>query len=431
MNEVTTIHLGRQAFTISVDAQHDLRSYLAAIDKQVGDKDVIEEIEVRMAELLTERGINADKVILISDVDFLKAQLGNPKDFKEDEDETATADDSQNDSKKLFRDTNNAMIAGVASGLSQYFGIDVLLIRIVFVIFVLITAGWGLLLYILLWLLVPEAKSSSDRLRMAGKKVNVDSLKEIVERADVKGAAHRANSSLADFINTLFRLLIKLLGIILVAFGLGIVFGLIGTETYLLVDGKTWAQDNIFPVGIREHLLLDISMVSVALIASFIIIFGIALFRRKWPIRAWVTGVLVGLLLIGLAVGGALVGNVYPNVRDRYNANLHSSLRNLPAFNTVYISGPWSNVNFQTSNTYSVDLTYYDHPNLSEVKTTIQNKALTIDTTQFNPNRNCQSICIPNNYNLSITVYAPDATQLANQSGYAPPLPPMPITKPW
>jgi len=366
-------------------------------------------------------------VVLTSDVKYLKKQLGNPKDFTTDEEAETSPGNIQYESKRLFRDTDNAIVAGVASGLAQYFGIDAVIIRILFIVLVLITFGWGILLYIILWLLVPEAKTPSDRLQMAGKPVNVGSLKEIVEKADVKGAAHRANSSVADFINSLFRFLIKLLGIILIAFGLSAVFGLIAAETYLIVDGKTWAQDNIFPIGFREHLLLDIAMVVVALIAAFIILFGVAMFRRRWPIKAWATGTLVGLVLIGLAVSGALAANVYPNVKDRYNANVHTTVRSLKPFNNLNINGPWSNVNFVTSNNYSADLTYYGHPNLSEVQTTVQNKTLTIDTAQFDWNRNCQSICIPDNYNLSLTIYAPDANQLANQS--APLLPPGPVFK--
>jgi hypothetical protein len=72
MNEVTKIHLGRQAFTILTDTHHELKSYLEAIKKQVEDKDVIDEIELRMAELLVEHGLTANKVILSADVDFLK-----------------------------------------------------------------------------------------------------------------------------------------------------------------------------------------------------------------------------------------------------------------------------------------------------------------------------------------------------------------------
>ena len=199
MNEITKIHLGRQAFTISVDAHHELRSYLDAIEKQVGEKDVVDEIELRMAELLAEHGINASKVILSSDIEFLKSQLGNPTDFTEDTSEASYTVPKQSETKRLFRDTNNAVVAGVASGLAQYFGIDVMIIRVLFVVATLFTFGWGILLYIVFWLLVPEAKTSSDRLQMAGKPINVDSLKEIVERADVKGAAHRVNAVVAVY----------------------------------------------------------------------------------------------------------------------------------------------------------------------------------------------------------------------------------------
>jgi hypothetical protein len=67
---------------------------------------------------------------------------------------------------------------------------------------------------------------------------------------------------------------------------------------------------------------------------------------------------------------------------------------------------------------------------LANVKTTIQNKTLLIDTSQFDWQRNCQAICIPDSYNLSVTIYAPDALQLANQFGNAPLMPPAPVYAP-
>jgi len=431
MNEVSNIHLGRQAFTISIDAHHDLKSYLEAIEKQVHDKDVMDEIELRMAELLTEHGINASKVILPDDVSFLKAQLGNPKDFKEDEDEVMSDTSRQPETKRLFRDTDNAMVAGVASGLAQYFGVDVLLVRILFLIAAIVTFGWAILLYIVLWVLIPETKTSSDRLKMAGKPVNVDSLKEIAGQADVKGAARRVNATLSGPINNLFRFLLKMLGIIFILFGLSVVFGLIAGETYISANGSNWDKYNIFPIGFREHLLLDIAAIVAGLVGLFIILFGISIFRRKWPIRGWVTGTLVGLVFIGLAVGGALGGSVYPNIRDRYDANTHSSIRSFTPFSAINISGD-TNVNFQYSNTYYVELSYYGHPNLNNVKITEVNKTLNIDSSQFNSSRSCQTICIPSTYNLLINVYSPNTDELSNNANFgdsitiAPTKPPIP-----
>ena len=407
MNEVTKIHLGRQAFTIAADAHKELRQYLDDIKDQVKDKDVVEEVELRMAELLAEHGIAGDKVILPRDVAFLKEQLGNPQDFKEDADETPGHTDKSSDTKRLFRDTDNGMLAGVAAGLAKYTGLDVLLIRILFIIGVL-TGGWGILLYLVLWLLVPEAKTSSDRLQMAGKPVTVGSLKEIVERADVKGAARRANNSLAGPINAFFRIALKIIGLGFIVFGLTALLGLITAETYILLHSGNLLQDNIFPVGIREHLLLDIALVVAGIVSLFVVLFGMAMFRRKWPIHTWVTAMLVGLIFFGLAAGGGLAADVVPKVRDRYDANLHTTIRAVQPFTTVNASGDGVDINYQVSNNYSVSLNYFGQPNLNNIKTTVKNGTLTIDSSQFNWHRNCQTICIPSNYNMVITVTSPN-----------------------
>src|SRR5947209_15808872 len=199
MNEVTKIHLGRQAFTIATDAHKTLRSYLSAIESQVKDKEVVEEIEMRMAELLVERGIEGDKVLLAKDVEYLKAQLGDPEEFSEDNEaaQSASANQAQ---KKLYRDTDNGMFAGVAAGLAKYLGVDVVIVRVLFIA-ALIAGGWGLLIYILFWLLIPDAKTPSEKLQMQGRAVTVEGLKDMVERADVKSAAIRANSMVAPVVN--------------------------------------------------------------------------------------------------------------------------------------------------------------------------------------------------------------------------------------
>lgn len=416
MNEVTKVHLGRQAFTISVAAQKELRAYLDAIAKQVDDDDVTDEVELRMAELLTERGISGDKVILPADIRYLKDQLGDPKDFKED-DEPAKTSAHPLIEKRLFRDPEGAWIAGVASGLGAYFGVDALLIRILFVIG---TFAWGgsILLYIVLWLLVPEAKSSSDRLQMAGKPVTVDGLKELVERADVKGAAHRASDTLAepasrarDGINGVFRLVVRIIGIGLTLWGLAILVGLAFCGVYLLVHGNIVA-DNLFPIGLKEHLLVYLAVFVAAMMAIFIILFGMAVYARRWPIRAWLTGVLVGLTLIGMVGGGALAADTVPNVRDRYNSHLHTAVRQLKPFTGVTVSGQDVGVNFETASTYSVSLRYFDSANVGAIKTNVTNGVLFVDSQNFDQHRICNHWCIPDSYNMVVTIYSPNEPQV-------------------
>jgi phage shock protein PspC (stress-responsive transcriptional regulator) len=410
MNEVTKIHLGRQAFTIALDAQRELRQYLNAIKQHISDESVVDEVELRMAELLAEHGISGDNVVLPVDVDFLKEQLGNPKDFAEDEESRGVevATEKSTDSKRLFRDTDAAMLAGVAAGLANYFGVDVLLIRLLFVIGTFI-GGWGILIYIILWLLVPEAKTSSDRLQMAGRPVTINSLKEVVERADVKGAAQRANSSLAGPINAVLKALLKVVGICFVAVGLGSLLSLAGGIIYAFLRRNALTQGVLFPYGLKEHVLLYIGLAVVAILLLFIVVFGLAIYRRKWPIRAWITGTLIGILLLGVAVGGALAADIVPEVHDRYNANTHITTRYLPSFTTVNLNqiGNVEAINYQPASTYSVSLSYFGRPNLSTVETSVSHHVLTINSRQFDWQRNCPSLCIPDNYELTITVYSP------------------------
>ncbi|HET6924399.1 MAG TPA: hypothetical protein VFH39_01035, partial [Candidatus Saccharimonadales bacterium] len=279
-----------------------------------------------------------------------------------------------------------------------------------------------------LWLLVPEAKTSSERLQMAGRPVTVDSLKEIVERADVKGAARRANDTLSgpaarvrDVIDTAFRLLVKIVGIGLTLFGLFMLALLAFGSIYLSVHGNV-IYDNLFPIGFQEHLLVYMAVFVAALMTLFIILFGMAIFRRKWPIRTWLTGVLVGLTVIGLVSGSALAANVVPRVRDRYNAHFNTLVKNVAPFTKLNVVGPQAAVSLQTSDKYYVAVKYYDKSDPSKIKVSVKNGTLTIDNTQYQWDRHCSSLCLPNHFDAQVTVYSPNPPAVS-----LPDMPPKPV----
>lgn len=418
MNEITQIHLGRQPFTIAVDAHRELREYLAAIRHQVDDKEVVDEVELRMAELLTERGITGDKVILQSDVEYLKEQLGSPKDFKEG----AEADESEETStsrKRLFRDTDTAIIAGVASGLANYFGIDVLLIRLLFILGAF-AGGWGILLYIVLWLLMPEAKTTSDRLQMQGMPVTVESLKAIAERADLGGAARRANNTIVPIINTTFRLIAKVLGIAFIVAGVSVLFSLVAVYVYMALHNGQLFQEDLFPVGTLEHVLFGVAILLVAIVALFSILTGLAFAKNRWPIHTWLTSSLVGLFLIGLAAGIGLAGDVAPTVVNRYYASLHSTTRTMQPFTDVnVVDGEQLHVEYQYADTYSVAFQYYGSPDVAKITTKVVNGTLVIDSEQFDWHRSCSMLCMFPTYNLVVIVRGPNAPSITY------PMPPM------
>jgi phage shock protein PspC (stress-responsive transcriptional regulator) len=424
MNEVTKIHLGRQPLNISVAAHKALRAYIDAITKQVGDDDVVEEVELRMAELLAENGITGDKVVLVKDVDYLKKQLGDPQDFKETDDVPVPAAQSSA-AKRLFRDADNAMVAGVATGLSNYFGVDVLLIRVLFVIGT-IAWGGGILLYIVLWLLVPEAKSSSEKLQMAGKPVTVDSLKEVVERADVKGAAKRANATIAPVINSIFRIILKIIGLGFVLGGLAVIFGLIVVRIYMAAHHGQLFEENLFPVGTTEHILADLGLISVGIIALFAILSGVAMFKRRWPTRGWITGVLAGLFLVVLAGTIALAAGAAPKVRDRYLSRSHTQTRSVQPFQDIVIQGKDVDYQWEYADTYSVSFHYFDNPDISKIKTTVSNNLLTIDTSNYTRDQKCEMLCLLRAYNLLVTVKGPQPLSIPSPADESTHLIPQP-----
>jgi len=408
MNEITRIHLGRQPYTISIDANHQLKQYLAAIQRQVGDKDVVNEVELRMAELLSERGISGEKVIIPEDVQYLKAQLGEPEDF---DDESVTAADTtapNPTSRRLFRDRDNALIAGVAAGVAGYFGLDIILVRIAFVLLTIFSGGSGVIVYLLLWLVVPPAESASEKLQMHGKPVTLEALKDSVGQSGVADTAARLNNRLLAAIDWLFRAGVKVLGVAFLATGVGIIATVALIKMYMLLHGDKLFQENLFPVGGREHLLVVLVMALAIISAVFLMLTGVATFKHKWPVRGWVTAVLAGLFLLGSISAGALAGDAAPHVRARYEATLHTTaIKNIQPFNNVVTTGPLD-LSYISSPGYAVNLHYSGNPDLSKIKVEVRNGTLYIDSQALDNGNHCTMLCLFPRYNLTAQIYAPN-----------------------
>lgn len=426
MNEIRHIHLGRQPFTISVEAHQALKTYLAEIQKQVGDEDVAREVELRMSELLAERGVTGEKVILPEDVDFLKQQLGDPADFSDDIEAASTVTTADEPAtKRLFRDTDNAMIAGVAAGIAAYFGLDVVLVRILFVLLAIFSGGLGIVLYIALWLVVPPATTASEKLQMQGKPVTLGALKDSVSKADVPTAARRAQSSVLPIINKLFGVVIKLIGIGFILAGLAAIFAVVATKVYMTLHHGQLFQENLFPVGSHEQWFLVTVMILVVIAALFLLLVGIASFKRAWPVRGWITSVLAGIFVVGLAVTVALAADIAPRVHQRYEESLHTTaVKDIQPFSSVTISGG-VDIAYISSPAYAVNLHYADHPNLSKIKIYVKDKTLHIDSTAFDGSRDCTMLCLFPEYDMTVEVYAPNINNFdtPNSEIFYPPVP--------
>lgn len=186
MNKTVNINLANTAFIIDEKAYELLQEYLNQLGETFknteGKEDILGDIEARIAELFHERKKNADYVINEQDVKNVIETLGEPTAFKEDTDQEERSEAYQTYiDKKLFRDPDDKYIGGVAAGISHYFGFDPTWIRLIWLFLALFSGGTFLLIYILFWIIVPEAKTTSDKLRMKGKPINIATIEKKIK----------------------------------------------------------------------------------------------------------------------------------------------------------------------------------------------------------------------------------------------------------
>jgi len=196
MNKVFNVNIGGLIFSVDDLAFDKLNSYITSIkshfSKTDGKEEIIADIEARIAEMLREKLHSGKEVITMEDVDSIIQNMGRPEDFGDGESaETAGSQEKTQSNeyynpyrsggyghKRLFRDPDNKIIGGVCSGIAHYFGIeDPIWIRLAFVA-VFFTFGTGFLLYIILMLIIPKAKTVTDKLEMRGEDVTINNIKK-------------------------------------------------------------------------------------------------------------------------------------------------------------------------------------------------------------------------------------------------------------
>lgn len=243
MNKTVNINLGGMFFHIDEDAYQKLTRYFDAIKRSLsnssGQDEIIKDIEMRVSELLHEKQKTDKHVVGMKDVDEVITVMGQPEDYRIDDEGTAgnTSNFTTSKNRKLYRDTENGMIGGVLAGLGHYFGIDKVWLRI-FLLVLIFAGGTGILAYIILWIVMPEARTTAEKLEMTGEPVTIsniekkvreefDNVSEKFKNADydkmgnrVKTGAEKIGSSLGDFIIAVLRVFSKFLGVLLIIGGL-------------------------------------------------------------------------------------------------------------------------------------------------------------------------------------------------------------------
>lgn len=250
MNKTVNINLGGLFFHIDEDAYQKLTHYFEAIKRSLsnasGQDEILKDIEMRIGELISEKHSNDKQVISFKEVEEIIAVMGQPEDYRIDGDEPIEATyipTGNKTTKKLYRDTENGMIGGVLAGLGHYFGVEKVWMRI-FLLILVFAGGTGILAYVILWIAMPEAITTSEKLEMRGEPVTISNIEKKVReeiemlsekfkstdfdgiKKGMKSNGDKLKNTFGEIINSILyvitNVMVKVIGALMILGSLGI-----------------------------------------------------------------------------------------------------------------------------------------------------------------------------------------------------------------
>ncbi len=330
MNKTININLGGTFFHIDENAYNHLRSYLEAVRATLSPEDSIAEItddiEARIAELFNESITNKDQVITLGRVKEVIEIMGQPEAFDPDNDaaknSTQNAHAEPKTPKQLFRDDENKYLGGVASGLGHYLGIDCLWIRLIWLMLFFLSSGTFFMIYILFWILVPAAKTTSDKLKMKGEPINISNIEKRVKEGydkfsdnvksvdydkygnQVKRGTNRIVELIGNLLKGALTVFAKILGVLMLIFSvttlLGLAFGLFSAGSL-----EFWGQADLIQyyqaVSVAQipfWALLTIVFLAVGIPFIVLFVVGLKLLIPNLKSMGWTPKILIFALWI-------------------------------------------------------------------------------------------------------------------------------------
>lgn len=376
MKEITRIHVAKVAYEIETTAKKELEKYITKLEFYANDEELLQDIEIRITELLQERGVKANGVIASADVAALKEKLGDPKEFLGDSDiavgeETFVPGES---ARKLYRNVDDAVLGGVMSGIATFFRIDPIWTRLLFVLLLLLSFGVLFLIYIVMWIVVPPARSATEKLQLAGRPITLASIRELNEDEEAAQPARNRSHKAQRVI--LFG--IGLLGTVASLIILG--FTVAGVISLSVVDGGArWmgSYQSSGQQGWFAALVIGLCALSGLLLALLFGIGSYAAFARKATHRmgvAIIAIVISGILSFGAAIG--IVSLQVWSVNEDVQKSLVERRQDLPATARMAtslvgaVNERTGNLTMQPSIEYSItsDKPYYTVSALPGVK---------------------------------------------------------------
>jgi phage shock protein PspC (stress-responsive transcriptional regulator) len=339
MNKIIQININGLVFSIDEHAFDGLKQYLDRLhnhfSKVEGGHEIITDIEARIAELLQSRLSTYKQVVSDTDIKEVVAIMGDPLQMATDEEPQQKKEQSQteeprmnygNSEKRLYRDEDNRLVGGVCSGVGAYFDIDPVWIRLAFA-FAIFALGTGFLLYLILWIVIPKASTTAEKLQMRGKPVDItniekkikDELKSVEEK--LNAFAKNSKPKAKDGFRHLIEIVIKVVAMFAIAitrfvgFCLAVVSILMFVALMGLLLGLSWpvsfsplmflqilfAGTDMLYIGISGLLLFSIVPIVFLVYTGIKLLFNLK-FKNKYFNRVAASFFGAGIILVLMSV---------------------------------------------------------------------------------------------------------------------------------
>lgn len=355
MKKTFNINVAGFPFIIDDDAYTLLNDYLDTIEhafaSQEDARELVSDIESRVAELLLEKTSGGSPIITAQDVEEVIKRVGQPEEIIE-EDETITYNPETGDTttsektketitpppyippipkapKKLYRDPQNAMLGGVCSGFANYFNCDVTPIRLLTVLLTILSVATVGIAYLIFWIVVPEARTPLERMQMLGEEPTMENIGRTVtdnfkeDNGIATPKEPTGSRSFGDALASFFGILAKALVILGLIIGIPVLIALglalIGCIFALITFGTSWGG-TLFGEGLPDWYeeAGTIPIYGVVCGIGCILVFGIPLFllirmglkKNRYPLSRSIRNTLTVIWVIGFIIGAAAAGRI-------------------------------------------------------------------------------------------------------------------------
>lgn len=336
MDKTISISLGGFSFIVDDRAFFKLKNYLDDIRRSLqgmeGTEDIISDVEIRIAELFKEK-LGVREVVNEQDVDYIVNVMGRPEQYVDEESEETTNTYSSTSGtsyrqtasgekvkRKLYRDPNDKIIAGVLSGLAHYLGVETWVTRVLFIVllfsdFFISLTSLTVISYIVLWIILPKAETATQKYEMYGQAGDFETIKKNANQAasEMKGVARDASGAVGKLFHVLGKIILVLIGISLICTGVGLIIGAIA----LLITSATELPMQFFGYIVdypwQDSLSKVLVMVLMTIPAILFILLGARMISSRVKVNKnliWGAIAIWFLAVIGSAV---LAGTLFKN----------------------------------------------------------------------------------------------------------------------